>query len=130
MDGQTIQGVEINAFLRAANDADYILNQIGGSVRNADPKSNPRAHGRFAFLDSVRDGVAKFRFDFSGRHEVVDQLVNGLPAIACLQINNHFFPCSRMILSMPSASGDCSSARRNSALCRSLAMLASVWRCF
>jgi len=43
---------------------------------------------------------------------------------------HYFFPCSRMILSMASASGACSRAVRNSALCRSLAMLARVWRCF
>src|SRR5436190_21393949 len=46
------------------------------------------------------------------------------------RFNAYFFPWSLITRSIASASGAWSSAWRNSALCNSLAMLASVCRCF
>ena len=69
-------------------------------------------------------GWTRMDTDFS---ETWKQL-NGTPPIA--PVGSYFFPCSWMTASMVSASVDFSRASRNSALCRSLAMLASVWRCF
>ncbi len=44
IDWLVIQGIEIDAFFRAAKRADYFINQIGGGMRNADSKPDAGAH--------------------------------------------------------------------------------------
>jgi hypothetical protein len=41
------------------------------------------AHGRLALLNDRRDGFPVFRANLGGPDEVIDQLVDGFPAIAC-----------------------------------------------
>src|ERR1017187_736723 len=89
VNGLVIKRIEINSILGATKGANNIRNKIRGSVRNADTKANSRGHGRFAFLDSLRDGVEKIRFDLAGRYEAVDQFVNGLPPIISLRSEEH-----------------------------------------
>ena len=57
-------------------------------MRNADTKPDSRAHRGLAFLDHGRDLIAVFRFDLAGLHQLIDQFVNGLPAVEGLHLRN------------------------------------------
>ena len=85
VDGLVVEGVEIHAALGTAKSADDFLDEVRGGVRDADAETDARAHGGFAFLDDGGNGVAVFGLDFAGGDEVVDQLVDGQPAVGSLQ---------------------------------------------
>ena len=88
MTGWLSSASKLTPFLRAAQRADDFVDQIGRGVRNADAEADAGAHGGFALLDDGGDGVAMLGLDFAGGHEVVDQFINGLPAIGRLQIRD------------------------------------------
>src|SRR6266853_996558 len=55
---------------------------------NPDAESDAGAHGRLAFFDDGGDLIAIVRLDFAGLHQVVDQCVNGLPAVGGQHLSN------------------------------------------
>src|SRR5712691_7470210 len=55
---------------------------------NPDAESDAGAHGRLAFFDDRGDLIAVVRLDFAGLHQVVDQFVNGLPAVGGQHLSN------------------------------------------
>jgi len=83
-----VQRVEVHPGLRTAERPNDLGDQLGGGVRDADAKPDARAHGGLALLYHGGDGVLVLRFDFSGGDEVVDQLVDGQPAVRRLQIGD------------------------------------------
>ena len=102
--------------------------QDGGDVRVRQDGARRPAAGAVRFVCAA----ARLKELMVERVERLQAVADGYRCNRCnLQRRNRLLlPCSLMMLSMASASGACSSAWRNSALWRSLAMLASVWRCF
>ena len=88
VDRLVVERIELDPALGAAQGADDLGDQIGRGVRNADAKPDARAHGRLALLDDGGDGVFILGLDLAGGHEVVDQLINGLPAVRRLQVRD------------------------------------------
>ena len=80
MNGLIIECVEIHAFGRPAERAHYFVNQIRGSVRNADAETDAGAHGGLALLDHRGDLIAVFRLDLAALNQAIDQLIDRLPA--------------------------------------------------
>ena len=83
-----IERIEIHAFARAAERADDFTDEIRARVRDADAEPDASAHGGFALLDDGGDGVLVLGFDFASADEVLDQFINGLPAVSRLQISD------------------------------------------
>ena len=84
IDGLTVQSVELNTFPRTANYSHHFANQIGRGVRNSDALPDSRAHRGFALYDAHRDCFPVLGLDLVNGHQMVDQLINGLPAVPCL----------------------------------------------
>ena len=88
VDRLVVQGIEVDAFLRAAQRADHFIDQIRRGVRDADAEADAGAHGGLALLDHRRDGVVMFGLDLAGRHQVVDQLIDRFPAVGRPQVSD------------------------------------------
>src|SRR2546427_8113259 len=58
-------------------------------MRNPDAEPDAGAHGRLAFFDNGGDLIAVVRLDLAGLHQVVNQFVNGLPAVGGQQLGNN-----------------------------------------
>ena len=86
IDRLIVERVEVDPFFRASQRTDDFGDQVCGSVRDADAKTNARAHGSLALLDDCGDGLTVLRLDFSSGDEVVDEFVDGLPTVGSLQI--------------------------------------------
>src|SRR5262249_16233765 len=82
-----VQGVEINSPFRAAQSAHDLVDQIGRGMRYSDAKADPRAHGGLPLFDYLRNGLMVLGLDFAGSDQVIDEFVNGLPAVAGLQVS-------------------------------------------
>jgi hypothetical protein len=85
-DGLVIEGVEVDAFLRAAQCADDFRDEVRGGVGDANAEANTGAHRILALSHHCGDGCAVVRFDAACCYEDVNQLVNGFPASCSLQI--------------------------------------------
>ena len=83
-----VQRIEIDSLARTTKRADDFLDQIRAGVGDANAEADTRAHGRLALLHYSGDGIVMLGFDLAGRDEVVDQLVNRLPAVRRLQIGD------------------------------------------
>ena len=81
IDGLIIQRVKVDPGDRAAHRPDDFLDQIGRGMGDADSKADAGAHGRFALLDDGDDGVAVLGPDACVADQILDQLIDGIPAI-------------------------------------------------
>ena len=84
--GLVVEGVKLHAAARAAEGTDNIVDEIGGSVGNANAETDAGAHRVFALFDDGGDLVAMFGFNFAARDEQIDQFVDGLPASGSAQV--------------------------------------------
>jgi hypothetical protein len=96
LDGLIVQRVEVDAFIGTTEGADDFRNQIRGGVGDTDAEPNARAHGRLALFDGGGDGIAVSGINFAGGHEIINQLVNGLPAVGGAQFRNDLRFCQNV----------------------------------
>ena len=80
-----IQRLKIDTLGRTPQRADHFINEIGGSVWDADAESDAGAHRVLAFLHRVNDGLAILGGNRTTGHKLINQFVNRLPAIGGLQ---------------------------------------------
>ncbi len=87
-DRLVIEGIEIHAAGGTSQSANDFANQIGRGMRDADAKSNARAHGPFALAHDGDDGIAMLRLDLATGNQDIDQFINGLPPVGRLELND------------------------------------------
>ena len=91
-----VEGIKVDPFLRATQRTDDFRDQIGGGVRDADAESDAGAHRSLALLYDCGDGLAMLRLNFSGGYQIVDEFINRLPTVGCLQICEDLVFCENV----------------------------------
>jgi len=89
IDRLVVEGIEIDAFFGAPKSANDFIDEIGRGMGNTNAETDASAHRRFALFDDGGDGVVMFGFDFARGDEVVNELVDGFPAVARVHAGNN-----------------------------------------
>ncbi len=60
-------------------------------MRDADTKTDAGAHGTFTLAHNGHDGRSIGGFEFAGGDQAIDEFIDCLPAINCIQIHDDLF---------------------------------------